>query len=352
MNLRELKIFFLTAAVALASVACKDDDNTATSYPSLSGLTFECPLYVSPEQVVEMTPDGVEHPDGEGVGYYWKVSPSMPESDTTRLENGLDPVTGKESDGSFTHKFSDTLSTYSVVCYAFAKGYAGDSYNIQVTVVEGGLDKSVTNTGILKNDPHITVGGIDYYYQKVGNLYWFRRNLADADSGMAYRGYEVTSDVFGRYYSYEEAMTACPEGWRLPTEEEWQSLCESVGAAPAKKYANIKGVASKLFANAYFNDEQMLQYWPAVGEIKNESKVGLLPVGFANLGSKDSEGKYPAAAFDGMEEYAAVWTADLVEGEEDMAYYRYLISDQPDFYAGKGDVKSFGASVRCVREAQ
>ena len=352
MNLRELKIFILTAAVVMTAVSCKDDDDTAASYPSLTGLTFECPLYVYPEQVVKMTPDGVEHPDGEGIGYYWKVSPSMYLADTTRLENGFDPDTDRESDGSFVHKFSDTLATYAVVCSAFASGYAKDSYTINVTVVEGGLDKSVTKTGILETDPHITVDGIDYYYQQIGDLYWFRRNLADADAGMPYRGYEVTSDVFGRYYSYEEAKTACPQGWRLPTEQEWLSLCEAAGTVPAEKYATVKGVASKLFADACFNGEPMLQYWPAVGEITNELKVGLLPVGFANLGDKDADGRYQWSAFDGMDKYAAVWTADLVDGEAGMAYYRYLISDQPDFYVGKGDVKSFGASVRCVREAE
>jgi hypothetical protein len=50
-----------------------------------------------------------------------------------------------------------------------------------------------------------------------------------------------------------------------------------------------------------------------------------------------------------MDKYAVVWTADVVENEEGMAYYRYIINDQPDLMIGKGDRKSFGASVRCVR---
>ena len=35
-----------------------------------------------------------------------------------------------------------------------------------------------------------------------------------------------------------------------------------------------------------------------------------------------------------------------------MAYYRYLICDQPDMMIAKGDPKAFGASIRCVRDAQ
>jgi hypothetical protein len=42
----------------------------------------------------------------------------------------------------------------------------------------------------------------------------------------------------------------------------------------------------------------------------------------------------------------------MVEGEEGMAYYRYIIADRPEMLIGKGDVNTFGASVRCVRDAE
>lgn len=351
MTLRNLKYCVLMAVAAVFAASCSEKEDDVVSYPSLSGLTFDCPVFVAPEQVVTFTPEGITHPDGKGIGYYWKVSPSKPKADTTRLENGLNPVTGKESDGSFTHEFSDTLATYKVTCYAFADGYNGDSYTMSVAVVKGGLDQSVTGTGIQSSDNHITVDGIDYYYTEINGLDWFRNNLAAMDKGSALLGEDVTSDVFGRYYSYEEALTACPEGWRLPSEADWNSLCSAVGAASAAGYSTIRGVAARLFANASFNGEKMIEYWPSVGEITNSSKLCLIPSGFANLGTKDAAGNYPYAAFDGLYDYAAVWTADSVPGEDGMAYYRYLVSDQPDFFIGKGDVKSFGASVRCVRDS-
>ena len=334
MSLRKLNSFVLIAVLALASVSCKKDDDS-TVYPSLSGLTFVCPSFVAPEQVVTMTPKGVVHPEGEEVGYYWKVSPSMAKADTIEV---------------FTHKFSDTLATYSVACYAYASGYSGSSYAVDVVVVKGGLDQSITKTGIVASDPNVVEGDQVYYYRNVAGTDWFRNNLYNDSFGAPYVNEAVTSDVFGRYYSYEEAMTACPQGWRLPTEQDWLSLCESVGATSLTKYATVRNVASKLFANAEFNGEQILEYWPAVGDITNEAGVALLPFGYANLGEKNSSGIYSSAYFQGMNEYAVFWTADAVEGDSDMAYYRYLIGDQPDFYVGKGDKKSFGASVRCVRD--
>ena len=91
--------------------------------------------------------------------------------------------------------------------------------------------------------------------------------------------------------------------------------------------------------NAYFNGNLMWDYWPAVGDITNASGLSMIPAGY-----------YSNAQFKGLNEYAIFWTADSVKDEEGMAYYRYVICDQPEFQLGKGEEKTFGANVRCVRE--
>lgn len=335
MSLRKLNSLLFVAVLVVAAASCKKDEETET-LPSLSGLYFDCPSFVAPGQAVRMTPEGVEHPEGGEVGYYWKVTPTM----------------ASDSIDVFVHWFSDTLQTYKVSCYAFAEGYTGTSYSRDVIVVKGGLDGSLTGTGIRSTDSKITIGGIDYYYEKIGNLDWFRNNLASVSGGTPYVNEEVTSDIFGRFYSYNEAKTACPEGWRLPTEDDWMSLAESMGVSEEDKYEPFDDVASKLLANAAFNGVTMLEYWPEVGDVDNESRLSLMPFGFSNLGNASSDGKYPGALFEGLFDYAVYWTADEVDGEDGMAYYRYLISDQPDMFVGKGDVNTFGASVRCVRDAK
>ena len=333
MSLRKLNSLALLVLAAIAVISCKEDEDETLPY--LSGLYFNCPTYVSPNQAVRMVPEGVTHPEGKELGYYWRVSPTMTTNDTTEV---------------YVHWFSDTLGTYNVICYAFADGYTGVSYDKSVYVVKGGLDGSITNTGIKDTDPKITVDGVDYYYTRIGSLEWFRNNLMGG-AGTSYINSPVTADVFGGYYTYDEAVTACPDGWRLPSEEDWVSLAAAVGAADAEKYEVIEGVASKLFADAYFNGRQMLEYWPVVGDITNESNVGFLPFGYANLGEADSNGNHPSAIFEGMYEYSVMWTAD-VQDQAGMAYYRYLIYDQPDMFIGKAERNSFGASVRCVRDAQ
>lgn len=336
MSLRKLNSLVFVAVLVIAAASCKKDDETET-LPSLSGLTFDCPSFVAPGQAVRMTPGGVKHPEGGEVGYSWIVTPTMTSKDTTDV---------------FIHWFSDTLKTYNVYCYAFAEGYTGATYSRDVMVVKGGLDGSLTDTGIKAGDKKINYGGIDYYYVKIGELDWFRNNLASTSSGTPYVNEEITSDIFGRFYNYNEAMTACPEGWRLPTEDDWMSLAEAMGVSVEGKYESFADVTSKLLANASFNGVAMLEYWPEVGDIDNESRLSLMPFGFANLGNATAEGKYPSASFEGIFDYSVYWTADEVDGEDEMAYYRYLISDQPDMFVGQGDVNTFGASVRCVRDAK
>lgn len=335
MSLKKLNSLLLIAMALIAVAACDDDDET-TTLPYMNGsLYFYCPSFVSPGEVVKMTPSGLEHPDGEEIGYFWKVTPTMNYNDTTDV---------------YVHWFSDTLQTYTVNCYAFAEGYNNSSYSRSVIVMKGGLDGSLQKTGIEASDPKVTVDGIDYYYEKIGGLDWFRNNLASVKSGIAYQNEEVTSDVFGRFYSYNEAMTACPEGWRLPTEEDWMSLAEALGETVSEKYEVFEDVVAKLMVNAYINDLPLLEYWPIVGDVTNSSRLGLLPFGYVNFGTPDSEGGYPYADFDGIYTYSVFWTAD--KAEDGMAYYRYMISNQPEMLVGKGEADSLGASVRCVRDAQ
>ena len=327
----------LIAALSVAVTSCGDDEKDSATMPTLGAVTFACPSYAAPGESVTFTPSDVEHPDGGEVQYVWKVTPTMKQSCTTKV---------------FTHVFSDTLKTYNVSCYAVAEGYSGSSSSKDVVVVKGGLDGSMTETEILPTDKKITVDGVDYYYEQIGSLEWFRNNLASAGSGTPYVNEAVMSDVFGRFYSYSEALEACPEGWRLPTEDDWMSLASAVGCEISEKYSIFKDVASKLLVNASFNLSPVLEYWPAVGNVTNSSKLSFIPFGYANLGDKTIDGKYPYASFSGRWEYAVMWTADKAADDDSMAYCRYLLADQADMLIGKYDVNSFGASVRCVRDVQ
>ena len=202
MSLKKLSQLLLTGMIALSVISCKKDDDGTTT-PSLDGhMSFSIPAYVKPGATVTLTPKGVSHPDDKGIGYYWRVTPTMVKSDTTRFENGLDK-SGNPSDGSFTFTFSDTLKTYTVGGYAFAKGYVTNSKEAHCTVVSGGVNESITNIGIDSSTPFEEVDGKKYYYTSVGNTDWMIQNMDNIAAGAPYSNCTAMSDVFGRYYSYE-----------------------------------------------------------------------------------------------------------------------------------------------------
>lgn len=356
MSLKKLNSLMIIAIAAICIASCKKDDDTTSVSPTLDGkLAYYLPEYILPDTRIIMTPSGITHPEDNEVGYYWKVTPTMTKSDTTRYENGLDK-NGNPSDGTFTHTFSDTLKTYTVTAYAYATGYTYSSMTKQTTVVKGGIDNSITNIDF-SSMSSVNIGGIDYPYVTINGTDWMCRNLSGTSEGAPYRNCKAMDDVLGRFYTYEEALNICPDGWHLPTEAEWIAMAGAIGAEKAETYKTIEGVAAMLMGDAYFNDSKMWEYWPSTGKITNESGLSMIPAGYAMLGLKNEsasgndfvDNSYPQAAFKGCLEYAVFWTADINPEDQEQAYYRYLICDQPDMMIAKGDIKTFGASVRCVR---
>lgn len=374
MSLKTLKTTALLTLIILAAASCKDEEET--TYPSLEGdISIEgLELFMDASsdetRTLKLTPKGAVHPEGKEMGYYWKVSPVMDKYDTTRLENGLGKD-GKPSDGSFEYTIKDSLGTYTIYCYAFASGYSGTYAVGYTTLVKGGPDGSISGSGIY--DDACDIPGTPYYYITTDNKDWINSNLHVGTTGAAFKNSEPMADIFGRYYNYEDAVQACSQlpsegnAWRLPTEKDWIDLvkwliADNDAAPEIKEYEDIfwdkevngtPTIASQLMADASFNSYKMWEYWPAVGDISNRSGLAFIPTGYANLGltpAVRSGSLYPEASFEGVYDYSVFWTADEVEGNSDMAYYRYIVGSQPHFMISKGNKESFGASVRCVRD--
>ena len=215
---RTTKAMAVIVLAILAAVSCKEDE-TSASYPSLNGyVKFNLERYIAQNTTVTMEAEGAVHPEGGEIKYSWSITPS--EDDSSDDDDEEDQTNILE------YSFGDKLDTYTVTCAASASGYSSISATRYTTVVAGGVDgngsiKGVDLTGCQTYTD--TRDGKEYYYTTIGGLDWFVHNLAyKTDEGSApFYNAEVMADVFGRYYSYEAAETACPGGWRLPTAEEW-----------------------------------------------------------------------------------------------------------------------------------
>ena len=76
--------------------------------------------------------------------------------------------------------------------------------------------------------------GQSYPTVKIGNQTWMARNLNyPTSNALCYDNDSGHCAKYGRLYDWSTAKQACPEGWHLPTNPEWDMLINAVGVAIA-----------------------------------------------------------------------------------------------------------------------
>ena len=316
----------ISLVLMMALIAsCKKDDDSVT--PSLQGnLHYNIPAYVLPGEVLTLIPTGGIHPEDGDFGYYWRGEGLISGRDTTRRIG--DPAS---KDGRLVITMPDSLFTTSLVCVMYATGYQSLSTTNTVTIVKDG-----SLTGI----PHVdgeksfvdTRDDRTYSYVSAEGLDWMNVNLKYAAAGKPFEDCAPMTGLFGNLYTYEQAENACPEGWRLPTLDEWKSLCGG----------SFKGAAGSLMVDSYFNTYKMWEYWPDV-KISNKTGMNAIPAGYAKV----SEDEW---SFGGNNRYAFFWTSSDYDSEQKS--YVQIYVDQPDVLVGNAHKDNLAVSVRCVRNSE
>ena len=159
--------------------------------------------------------------------------------------------------------------------------------------------------------------GQTYRTVKIGKLTWMAENLnfrPRSGNTWCYGNDNSNCDKYGRLYTWDAAKSACPAGWRLPANEDWNDL---VGEADGKDAAG--------------------------GMLKSKTDWdGTDEFGFSALpgGSGWSEGFNDAGG------YGFWWSA--TEGGSGQAWGRGMGSGDNDVNEFNDD-KGSGYSVRCVR---
>lgn len=113
---------------------------------------------------------------------------------------------------------------------------------------------------LIKPIPHIIKDPNSFTDPRDGQVYktvklkdgkrWMAQNLNfDIGEGCWFYDNDVKNgEKFGRLYTWEAALKACPEGWHLPSDEEWKNLISFYGGTEkAYKYL-IDGGSSGFFA--------------------------------------------------------------------------------------------------------
>ncbi len=141
---------------------------------------------------------------------------------------------------------------------------------------------------------------------------------------------------FGALYNFPAALSACPPGWRLPTDEEWMELERTIGIP--------EGELTKQGARGTNQDSSVKATcdWPENGN--NLSGFTALPAGYCWPGNYSEDADSPAVFGSNL---ASWWTASSKDAEK--AWFRSLISGVDGVVRGYHP-KSYGLSIRCIRD--
>jgi len=337
--MKYLRYTVLAALVLAAGVfsGCKSDEDD-TSLTLNGSLTFDMPTYVHYGDVYHLEPTLITRSEDETdmVGYKFYNSLTAT-TDTLRLEDD-DQSVGRDC---YFEISVDTLGSFTATYTAFADGYYSKTSSRTFYIVKDGLNEGTLTGFDLDNLQTFTDDrdGLEYYYTDVNGVSWMAQDLAWSGSGVALGEEDAMSYIYGRYYTWDEAQEACPDGWHLPAESDWVALATAAGASEASELADIEGVAGALMVDALFNDEKMWEFWPEV-KITNSLGFSAIPTGYAVI----SEGEN---SFTGASTYETWWTA--TEYDDDNAIVRYIVEGDPDLHVSAHSKTGFAASVRCIK---
>ena len=172
--------------------------------------------------------------------------------------------------------------------------------------------------------------GQSYGVVKIGEQTWMAANLNFETAGsFCPEGDSRNCKRLGRLYSWAEASSVCPEGWRLPTKADFEKLIAEM----------LKGgvASSKGDAGAALKAKDG---WFKKGNGSDVLGFKALPAGF-----RGADGK-----FDGIGGYAYFWSAtEDDEFPESLAYYLFL-SFSSDVASLNAFAKEDYRSVRCISQ--
>lgn len=184
---------------------------------------------------------------------------------------------------------------------------------------------------------------MEYKYVEIGNQTWMAENLAyeTNEGSMIISNSEDYLSIYGRLYTFEAAQNACPSGWHLPTDEEWNELADYISSINNISQADSMiwiDVAGHLKSKGNIFNESGLWY-------NKEGADGLDSFGFTALPASyygSFDGEFRPIGGDGF-----WWTS--TERSKEGAFICNINIDDNNLRK-ESNRKLNGYSIRCVRD--
>lgn len=163
--------------------------------------------------------------------------------------------------------------------------------------------------------------GKTYKTVVIGTQTWMAENLNyEISDSWCYGNKEENCEKYGRLYTWAAAMSAVPNGWHLPTKEEWGVLAANVGG--------VANAGTKLKSKNGWNS----------GNGTDDYGFAAFPAGFQYSGS-----------FYNLGSYAYFWTASEYSSTD--AYTRSF-STGASMSSVYSKYKTYAYSVRLVKDSE
>ena len=184
--------------------------------------------------------------------------------------------------------------------------------------------------------------GIVYKTTTIGGQVWMAENLnyfdiegaaSSVKNDWCYWDKPENCESAGRLYTWKVAQRICPEGWRLPTNEDWRALLTAVGADSVNEI--LWTGSSKL---------KSVSGWENDGSGTDDFGFTALPAG-KRFFTKVQDG----FSFHGCS--ALMWSSTQAEdGAADTLAFQMSLDCSNDNIVINTVKKIDGLSVRCVKE--
>ncbi|MEI8116961.1 MAG: fibrobacter succinogenes major paralogous domain-containing protein [Flavobacteriia bacterium] len=201
------------------------------------------------------------------------------------------------------------------------------------------------------------VDGNTYKTVKIGNQWWMCENLRvkhfNDGSSISFIGNQnqdtlwaqaiepafsyLNDSIFGSYYNYlavKDVRKLAPEGWHIPTDEEWKTMEKTIGMS--ENQANALAWRGTNEAEYLINKNS--EGWPT-GTVPfglDSYDFGIIPSGCRLFNGELTFGNT-----------AFFWTSTSNTNGD--AYYRYFDAQKKNIFR-QATYPQYGMSIRCVKD--
>jgi len=218
-------------------------------------------------------------------------------------------VTSYTNDGSIyeVYTFADGVLNGKQLKYAYSEN---GKIELVANYKDGKLNPSVKKATFTDSRD-----GKKYKTVKIDAQTWMTENLNyNASGSRCYENDENNCQKYGRLYDWNTAMGACPKGWHLPSDNEYEVLYYATGGKHLEEF----GFSALLGGRNYSG----------------------------NIFDEVSQGWRISTVFDNVGSYGYWWSA--TERDSDVAYHHMIYHNGN--VGRKYDLKSYLFSVRCLQD--